>query len=107
MRAHAVPPSQRVLFIPELVDIIFNLLDRKTNATNALVCKQWSQIALDVVWKEVDDLLQLFRLLKPIRLDLHKSEEELYAFYVSHLKSYYGCCLMKCTLGLQGLAGRR
>ncbi|KAF8129848.1 hypothetical protein EV363DRAFT_1219642 [Boletus edulis] len=59
-------PAHRVLFIPELLDIIFNFLGRHTNVTNACVCKRWSEVALDVVWKEVDDLLHLFRLLKPI-----------------------------------------
>jgi hypothetical protein len=59
-------PAHRVLFIPELLDIIFNFLDRDANVANACVCKRWSEIALDVVWKEVDDLLHLFRLLKPI-----------------------------------------
>lgn len=58
--------SHRVLFITELLDIIFSFLDRDSNVTNACVCKRWSDIALDVVWKEVDDLLHLFRLLKPI-----------------------------------------
>lgn len=61
------PASHRVLFIPELLDIIFNFLDKDTNATIACVCKRWSEIALDVVWKEVDDLISLFHLLKPIR----------------------------------------
>ncbi|KAF9244498.1 hypothetical protein BU15DRAFT_85881 [Melanogaster broomeanus] len=61
-----VQSAHRVLFIPELVDIIFNSLDRKTNVTNARVCKEWSEIALDVIWKEVDDLVQLFSLLKPV-----------------------------------------
>ena len=58
--------AHRVLFIPELLDIVFSFLDRDANVANACVCKRWSQIALDVVWKEVDDLIQLFRLLKPI-----------------------------------------
>ncbi|KAH0835433.1 hypothetical protein J3R83DRAFT_9064 [Lanmaoa asiatica] len=65
-----VLPAHRVLFITELLDIIFNFLDRDTNVTNACVCKRWSEIALDVVWKEVDDLLDLFRLLKPISFQL-------------------------------------
>ena len=62
----ATLPAHRVLFIPELLDIIFNFLNRDANVSNACVCKRWSEIALDVVWKEVDDLLHLFRLLKPI-----------------------------------------
>ena len=61
-----ISESHRVLFIPELLDIIFNFLDRDSNIVNARVCKRWSEIALDVVWKEVDDLIYLFRLLKPI-----------------------------------------
>ncbi|KAG8215667.1 hypothetical protein J3R82DRAFT_7541 [Butyriboletus roseoflavus] len=61
------PSAHRVLFISELLDIIFNFLDRDSNVRNACVCKRWSNIALDIVWKEVDDLLHLFRLLKPIR----------------------------------------
>ncbi|KIJ19636.1 hypothetical protein PAXINDRAFT_8120 [Paxillus involutus ATCC 200175] len=86
MCAHTVPPphseslAQRVFFIPELVDVIFNFLDRKANVTNALVCKQWSPIALDVVWKEVDDLVQLFSLLKPIREATRSEEEYEYVF---------------------------
>ncbi|KIJ12828.1 hypothetical protein PAXINDRAFT_82284 [Paxillus involutus ATCC 200175] len=81
MCADAVPPphsellAQRVFFIPELVDIIFNFLDRKTNVTNALVCKQWSRIASDVIWKEVDNLIQLFSHLKPIRQVAHQGEK--------------------------------
>ncbi|KIK96983.1 hypothetical protein PAXRUDRAFT_137252 [Paxillus rubicundulus Ve08.2h10] len=91
MPVHAIPPphseplpllptTHRVLFIPELVDIIFRFLDKKTNVTNALVCKQWSQIALDVVWKEVDDLVQLFSLLKPIREAERQGERMQYVF---------------------------
>lgn len=70
--------ARRVLFIPELLDLIFNFLDKRTNVTNACVCKRWSDVALDVVWKEVDDLLRLFRLLKPI---LH--QEDSFEYYVS------------------------
>lgn len=69
--ASATLPAHRILFIPELLDIIFNFLDRDANVANACVCKRWSEIALDVVWKEVDDLLRLFRLLKPI---LHQED---------------------------------
>lgn len=69
-----LPASHRVLSIPELLDIIFNFLGRNSNVRNACVCKRWSDIALDVVWKEVDDLLDLFRLLKPIR---HHQEDAL------------------------------
>ena len=81
----ALAPSHRVLFIPELLDIIFGFLDRDTNVTNACVCKQWSEIALDVVWKEVNDLLHLFRLLKPI-----SDQEDTYE-YVSKSPFRFSC----------------
>ncbi|KAH7886717.1 hypothetical protein F5I97DRAFT_1869635 [Phlebopus sp. FC_14] len=68
---------RRALFTPELLDLIFTYLDRTTNVTNACVCKQWSDIALDHVWRNVDDLLQLFRILKSIKLS---SIEERYEF---------------------------
>lgn len=57
--------AHRILFIPELLVVIFSFLDRGTNVTNAQVCKRWSEIALDLVWKEVDNLLGLFDLLQP------------------------------------------
>ncbi len=58
---------QRVMGIPELLDLIFNMLDRSSNAKMARVCKKWSSVALDVLWREVDDLHQLFSLLAPLR----------------------------------------
>jgi len=57
----------RVLGIPELLDIIFGMLDQMSNAGNAQVCKRWSQIALDALWKDVHDLTRLFGILAPLR----------------------------------------
>lgn len=57
----------RVLAIPELLDMIFGYLDRKSNVANAQVCKTWSNIALDVLWKDVDNLHRLFGLLCPMK----------------------------------------
>ncbi|KDQ49543.1 hypothetical protein JAAARDRAFT_165540 [Jaapia argillacea MUCL 33604] len=56
----------RVLFIPELLDLVFSYLDHSANANNACVCKQWSEIALDTLWKSVDDIGRLFALLAPV-----------------------------------------
>lgn len=57
----------RVLCIPELLDMIFRFLDDASNASNARVCRQWSEIALDTLWRDVDDLYRLFGLLAPLR----------------------------------------
>ncbi|GLB38865.1 hypothetical protein LshimejAT787_0600270 [Lyophyllum shimeji] len=46
--------------------MIFQFLDEASNASNARVCKQWSELALDTLWKEVSDLHRLFSLLSPL-----------------------------------------
>lgn len=56
----------RVLAIPELLALIFSHLDRQSNAINACISKQWSNIALDTIWADVDDLHRLFSLLVPL-----------------------------------------
>ncbi|OJA11880.1 hypothetical protein AZE42_10384 [Rhizopogon vesiculosus] len=54
-----------VLLIPELLEKIFSFVGRDDNVINACVCKQWSEITLDLVWKELKSLPQLLRLLRP------------------------------------------
>ncbi|KAJ7716728.1 hypothetical protein DFH07DRAFT_762332 [Mycena maculata] len=60
-------PTNRVLDIPELLDMVFGFLDHPSNAANASVCKRWSEIALDTLWREVDDLHRLFGILGPLQ----------------------------------------
>ncbi|KAG6812043.1 hypothetical protein H0H92_004627 [Tricholoma furcatifolium] len=55
-----------VLAVPELVDRILQCLDNASNASNARVCKIWSEIALDIIWKEVVELHPLLSLLAPL-----------------------------------------
>ncbi|KAF8207595.1 hypothetical protein K438DRAFT_2078157 [Mycena galopus ATCC 62051] len=57
----------RVLDVPELLDMIFGFLDHASNVSNASVCKRWSEIALDTLWRDLDDLYRLFGILKPLR----------------------------------------
>ncbi|KAK2467602.1 hypothetical protein APHAL10511_000457 [Amanita phalloides] len=59
---------QRVLLIPELLDMIFSYLDLANNAANARVCRRWSDVALDLLWREVEDMYRLFSLLVPLQL---------------------------------------
>ncbi|KAI0062002.1 hypothetical protein BV25DRAFT_1825869 [Artomyces pyxidatus] len=51
------------LQLPDILAVIFGLLDASSNASNALVCKRWSDIALDELWRELDDLEPLMRIL--------------------------------------------
>ncbi|KAI0750487.1 hypothetical protein C8Q74DRAFT_1361745 [Fomes fomentarius] len=57
--------TQRVLVIPELLELVFSFLNTQENARNARVCKAWTQVALDLLWREVDDLPRLLSLLAP------------------------------------------
>lgn len=50
-----------------MLDVIFNFLDDKSNTRNARVCKQWSDVALNALWYDVDDLSRLLGLLLPLR----------------------------------------
>ncbi|KAF8815660.1 hypothetical protein BYT27DRAFT_7079524 [Phlegmacium glaucopus] len=61
--------------------MIFGALDLPSNTVNARVCRQWSDIALGVLWREVDDLYFLFRILAPLK----KTVEENYEFERSPL----------------------
>ncbi|KIM82828.1 hypothetical protein PILCRDRAFT_457828 [Piloderma croceum F 1598] len=55
-----------VLTIPELLDSVFSFLDHHSNGTNACVCKAWSNVALPVLWCDVD-LWRLVSLLVPLK----------------------------------------
>ncbi|THU88240.1 hypothetical protein K435DRAFT_782099 [Dendrothele bispora CBS 962.96] len=74
------------LRIPELLRSIFENSSREDNIQNALVCKQWSDISLDVVWYDVHmrDLPAFFNLLAPVKLNLIQPEnwplEETYGY---------------------------
>ncbi|TFK61097.1 hypothetical protein BDN72DRAFT_965365 [Pluteus cervinus] len=64
---HNATATRRVLAIPELLrSIFFSLPDRGDNYCTTLVCRVWSEIALDVLWYEVDDMSALFHLLVPL-----------------------------------------
>lgn len=68
MSLYGLTPSQRVLEIPEIVELIFSFLDAASNANNAVVCKRWSELALNIVWRDVTDVRRLFNVLAPMRI---------------------------------------
>ncbi|TFK35690.1 hypothetical protein BDQ12DRAFT_611416 [Crucibulum laeve] len=60
--------AQRVLTrIPELLHIIFSSLDQPSHVSNARVCSEWREAAMDYLWKEVNDLHRLFNALVPLQ----------------------------------------
>ena len=54
-----------VLSIPELLHNTFSFMNTNENTINARVCKQWSEVALDLIWREVINIPQLSNLLGP------------------------------------------
>ncbi|TFY74408.1 hypothetical protein EWM64_g9604 [Hericium alpestre] len=46
--------THRALAINEVLALIFCFLDDKSNATNARVCKRWSELALEVLWHDIN-----------------------------------------------------
>jgi hypothetical protein len=64
----AMSTSHRVLAIPELLDMMFGFMDRASHASNARVCKQWSEVSLTYLWSDVENFHRLFNLLVPLRL---------------------------------------
>ncbi|KIY49800.1 hypothetical protein FISHEDRAFT_40642 [Fistulina hepatica ATCC 64428] len=56
--------------MPELLAMIFSYLERPTLVAAACACRQWSQLSLDTLWHDVDDLVGLFGLLAPLRRDV-------------------------------------
>lgn len=64
---HSSSSMHRVFGIPELLDMVFGFLDDASNASNARVCRKWSNMALDTLWRDVNDLNRLFSLLAPLR----------------------------------------
>ncbi|KAG8961454.1 hypothetical protein FRC00_012218, partial [Tulasnella sp. 408] len=55
--------SVRVFSLPELVSMVFASADQATLAACAVVCRAWKESALDELWKHLDSILPLFRLL--------------------------------------------
>ncbi|EIM81036.1 uncharacterized protein STEHIDRAFT_172087 [Stereum hirsutum FP-91666 SS1] len=53
----------KALTLSEILNLIFAFLPRSANATNARVCKTWSDSALDDVWYEIPDVSKAFQAL--------------------------------------------
>ena len=58
--------AEHVLFVVELQIHILSFLDAKNLLNAALVCKQWSRVALDLLWNILHDLRPLISLLAPV-----------------------------------------
>ncbi|KAK0433957.1 hypothetical protein EV421DRAFT_1360492 [Armillaria borealis] len=60
----------RALTIPELVHEIFSHVGTSDLASSvSIVCKQWSDISTDIIWRKLDDLQPLLRLIGEIEVN--------------------------------------
>jgi len=53
----------QALKISEILQEIFQNMEKSTQKRCTVVCRDWSETALDVVWFEVTDLKSFFRAL--------------------------------------------
>ncbi|KAK7442032.1 hypothetical protein VKT23_016309 [Stygiomarasmius scandens] len=69
-----------VFQIPELLHPIIYSLERDDQVQCALVCRSWSEIALDIIWDEVDDFRKLANILSPVKKQISAEEHISYIF---------------------------
>lgn len=51
-----------VIEIPEILAEVFEGLPPSSKAAAACVCRQWSEIVLDKLWRDLDSVIPLFNL---------------------------------------------
>ena len=66
----------RVLDIPEILELIFSYLDEDSNRLNLTVCKKWSEIAMNALWRDVCPPYRLFSLLAPLQRKIRSYETQ-------------------------------
>jgi hypothetical protein len=98
MEFESVRQLHRALLIPELLNNILSLMDRDESAVNARVCKQWSDIALDLIWREVVGLARLLELLKPGYNRNHRFNVRHLFSECSPAKLLAGCILCRLSM---------
>lgn len=68
----ATSSMDRFFAIPELLSQVFRLLEPPSNARNARVCRAWSGLALDEVWREANaGTFQSLAEMSPSIIDSH------------------------------------
>ncbi|KAJ8494807.1 hypothetical protein ONZ45_g13106 [Pleurotus djamor] len=86
----------RVLSIPEILAEIFELSDKRTNASSLQVNKAWSREVINVEWRHVDSWSRVLGLLAPVELEgrslgfyrpLVSADHERFSRYASRMRS--------------------
>lgn len=82
---NATTACHRVLATPELLGLIFCYGDTSLQYRSACVCKAWSPAALDVLWRDMTDLVPLLQVLAPLEPDYRSHRE--HVSFLSHAVS--------------------
>lgn len=75
----------RALAIPELLLSVFFFLDGRSNANTAVVCKSWSEFALNELWKNVD--ISILKSLAPMDASLLEEKSVLVSGFTVRTRS--------------------
>ena len=79
------------LRITELLTLILSFLDNKSLVKAALVSKEWSDAALDIVWQVVHDFRPLLTLLAPLASERKVTSQGTMAYIVSRRRPLTLC----------------
>ena len=60
------PPRRHPALITELLSLIFSFLDERSAAKLITVSRQWAEVAIDFIWRDVIDIRRLLTLLSPL-----------------------------------------
>jgi hypothetical protein len=64
----------RALSISEILHIVCSSLNTKSLFYCALLCKAWSPVALDALWREMDSAINVFSVLCPMKYEQHNKD---------------------------------
>jgi len=106
----AMDAASRVANAPELLRLIFEKCRKKDNIRHTVVCKAWSEVSLNVLWHDVDDLRTFFHILSSIVQRKYKKKEQENGISLAYVNSFsLGRCLFQvffCRNSNQNLACR-
>lgn len=63
------------MLIPEILSNVFSSMTKGQLYTMTLVCKSWSGLSLNELWREMDTVLPLLKVLGPMIEDEDEDEE--------------------------------
>ncbi|KAG8978744.1 hypothetical protein FRB93_010892 [Tulasnella sp. JGI-2019a] len=61
------------LKIPEILEEVMQLSERPDRAASARVCRSWTPVAIDVLWRDLDSIFPLLELIAPLERDAEGS----------------------------------